>query len=374
MGTNGQPGHLADKNGKVVILHGVDESGSENFCFTWGPPAVVFSPAGGPSPLNQASLTAMKSWGINAVRIPMNEACWLGINGVGSAAGGPNYQSAIAQVVDLITNTNGMAVILDLHLAGPGTSKGAMGYPSIPDMDHSVTFWQQVASAYKGNGNVIFDLYNEPNLPGTPDQQYQCWKNGSTAPNSGDCAMVNYAVAGMQTLVNTVRQAGANNLIILGGTGVAALMQPWAKYVPTDTLSPPNLAASWHVYDDQGGCTSNAAQSLQFLCPTTALGGVEGIMAAGYPILVGETGYYSCSQAGVGTAWWPFFLSWATAHQIGTVAWAWSNSNTPALLSDTTNFTPNANGQIYKNFLSCIASKTVTPLTTCTAIPSTGCE
>jgi hypothetical protein len=374
MGTNGQPGHLADKNGNVVILHGVDESGSENFCVNWGPPAIVFSPAGGPSPLTQDSLTAMKSWGINAVRIPMNEDCWLGINGVASNVGGANYQSPVAQVVDLITNTNSMYVILDLHVSGPGTTKGQSGTPSMTDMDHSVTFWQQVAAAYKDNGNVIFDLYNEPNLPGTPDQQYQCWKNGSTMPNSGDCSMVNYAVAGMQTLVNAVRQAGANNLLILGGTGVAALMAPWAKYVPTDTLSPPNIAASWHVYDDQGGCTSNPMQSLQFLCPTTTNGGVQGIMTAGYPILVGETGYYSCSTAGVGAAWWPFFLSWADAHQIGTVAWAWSNGNTPQLLSDTTNFTPNANGQIYKNFLSCIEGKTVTPLTSCTDIPNTGCE
>jgi hypothetical protein len=237
-----------------------------------------------------------------------------------------------------------------------------------------VTFWQQVAAAYKNNGNVIFDLYNEPNLPGTPDQQYACWKNGSTMPNSGDCSMVNYAVAGMQTLVNTVRQAGANNLIILGGTGVASLMAPWAKYVPTDTLSPPNLAASWHVYDDQGGCTSNGAQSLQILCPTTSNGGVQGIMTAGYPILVGETGYYYCSTPGVGAAWWPFFLSWADAHQIGTIAWSWSTSNNPTLLSDSTNFTPNANGQIYKNFLSCIEAKTVTPLTSCTDLPNTGCE
>lgn len=378
MGTNGQPGHIADQNGHTVILHGVDESGSENFCVNWGPPPVVFSPAGGPSPLTQDSLTAMKSWGINAVRIPMNEDCWLGINGVESSVGGANYQDPISQAVDLITNTNSMYVILDLHVGGPGTTTGLSGTPSMADMDHSVTFWQQVAAAYKNNGSVIFDLYNEPNLPGTPQQQYDCWENGSTSPNSGACSMVDFAVAGMQTLLSTVRQAGANNLVILGGTGVAALMEPWVMYAPTDTLSPPNIAASWHVYDDQGGCTSDPNSSLAILCPSTnngAMGnGIETIMAAGYPIIVGETGYYACSTAGVGAAWWPFFLSWATAQQIGTVAWAWSDSNTPQLLTETTNFTPSANGQIYKNFLSCIASKTITPLTSCTDVPSTGCE
>jgi hypothetical protein len=373
MGTGGQPGHLADKNGNVVILHGVNESGSENFCLTWGPPPVVLSPQGGPSPLTQESLTAMKSWGINAVRIPLNEDCWLGINGVASSAGASNYQSPIAQAVDLITNTNGMYVILDLHITAAGTTAAKSQQP-MADLDHSVSFWKEVADAYKNNGSVIFDLFNEPFFPsGTTTQQYQCWKNGSTSASSGDCAMVNFAVAGMDTLVSTVRGEGATNLLLLGGTGYSGQLGPWPTYVPTDTLSPPNMAASWHVYDDQGGCTSNAAQTLGTLCPTSGLG-AQAVMTAGYPIVVGETGYYSCSSNTVATAWWPFFLSWADAQQIGTVAWSWSDSNNPQLLSDTTSFTPNANGTIYKTFLGCIESKTVSPLTSCTQVPATGCE
>ncbi len=371
MGANGQPGHLADQNGNVVVLHGVNESGSENFCLTWGPPPVVLSPAGGPSPLNQDSLTAMKSWGINTVRIPLNEDCWLGINGVASSVGGANYQMPISQAVDLITQTNSMVAILDLHITAAGTTPAESQAP-MADLDHSVTFWQEVAAAYKGNSRVVFDLFNEPNLPGTTAQKDLCWKNGSTAPNSGDCPMVDFAVAGMQTLVDTVRGAGADNLLLLGGNGYAGYLADWPAYVPTDSLSPPNLAASWHVYDDQGGCTSDPATTLATLCPTTGLG-AEATMTAGYPIVVGETGYYRCSSS-VGAAWWPFFLSWADAQQIGTVAWSWSDGNNPQLLSSTTSFTPNANGTIYENFLSCIGKKTVTPLTSCTSMPNTGCE
>jgi hypothetical protein len=374
MGSSGHLGHLADGNGKMVILRGVDESGSENYCFTWGPPRVVLSPPGGPSPLDQSSVTAMKSWGINAVRIPLNEDCWLGINGVDPSVGAANYQAPIKQAVDLVTQTNGMYVILDLHLAAPGTMQPSQ--VAMPDVDHSITFWQQVASAYKDNGSVVFDLYNEPVFPSssTDDQSFSCWKNGSTSPNGGDCPMVNYAVAGMQTLVSTVRQAGANNLLILGGTGYASRLGLWPKYVPTDTLSPPNIAASWHVYDDQGGCTSDPATSLGILCPATAMtNGAAAVMAAGYPIVVGETGYYSCSGS-VGSTWWPIFLSWAETQQMSYVAWSWSNGNKPQLLQDTTSYTPNANGKIYKNFLACITSKTVAPAASCTSIPSTGCE
>jgi hypothetical protein len=375
MGSSGHPGRIVDASGSVVVLHGVNESGSENYCFTWGPPAIVLSPAGGPSPLTQASLTAMKLWGINTVRIPLNEDCWLGINGVDSSVGGANYQSPIADAVNLITKTNSMYVILDLHVSAPGTTE-ARNQGTMPDVDHSVTFWQQVAADYKDNGSVIFDLFNEPNLgsAATQAQQYQCWKNGSTSASSGDCTMITFAVAGMQTLLTAVRQAGATNLVLLGGTGDAGFLDLWPQYVPTDTLSPPNLAASWHVYDDQGGCTSNPAQTLSTLCPANLPGlGAEAVMAAGYPIVVGETGYYSCSGS-VGQAWWPVFLSWADAQGIGTVAWAWSDGSHPQLLTETTNFTPNANGQVYKKFLGCISGASVTPLTSCTSVPATTCD
>lgn len=373
MGTSGHIGHLADGNGNVVVLHGADESGTENYCLTWGPPPIVISPAGGPSPLTQDSLTAMKSWGLNAVRIPLNEDCWLGINGVDGSVGGANYQAPIQQAVDLVTKTNAMYVILDLHITAPGTTP-AKTQAAMADADHSVTFWQQVAAAYKDNGSVVFDLFNEPNLgSGTQDQQYQCWKNGSTSASSGDCPMVDFAVAGMQTLVTTVRNAGANNLLILGGTGYSSQLGLWPQYVPADTLSPPNIAASWHVYDDQGGCTSDPATSAATLCSSSTGLGAQAVMTAGYPIVVGETGYYSCTGT-VGKAWWPFFLSWADAQQIGYVAWSWSNGNNPQLLTDTTSFTPNENGTVYKTYLGCSAGKAVTPATSCTSLPGTACE
>src|SRR5580692_9943884 len=50
-GTNGRAGTIVDKNGNVLVLHGADESGTENYCITWGPPPIVISPEGGPSPL-----------------------------------------------------------------------------------------------------------------------------------------------------------------------------------------------------------------------------------------------------------------------------------------------------------------------------------
>lgn len=372
MGANGHAGRIADSSGKVLVLHGADESGTENYCTTWGPPPIVVSPAGGPSPLTQDSLTAMKAWGLNVVRIPLNEDCWLGINGVDPTVGGANYQAPILAAVNLITQTNGMYVILDLHWSAPGATRPT-GQGAMPDLDHTVTFWQQVAAAYKGNGSVMFDLFNEPVMSsGTQDQQYACWKNGSTTAGGGNCPMVNFAVAGMDQLLMTVRQAGADNLVMMGGTGYAANLGLWPTYVPTDTLSPPNIAASWHVYDDQGGCTDAGSATVSTLCTAGGLG-AQAVMNAGYPIVVGETGYYSCA-ASVGQAWWPLFLSWADAQGLSYLAWSWSDGNNPQLLANTTTFTPGGIGPTYQTYLQCISTKTVTPATSCTFVPSTGCE
>ena len=248
-------------------------------------------------------------------------------NGVDASVGGANYQAPILAAVNHITQTDGMYAILDLHWSAPGTTL-TTGQGMMPDLDHTVTFWQQVATAYKDNGSVIFDLFNEPVMSsGTNDQQFACWKNGSTTANGGNCPMVNFAVAGMQQLLTAVRGAGAKNLVMMGGIGYASQLGLWPTYVPADTLSPPNIAASWHVYDDQGGCTADGATTVAALCGASGLGG-EAVMTAGYPIVVGETGYYSCS-ASVGQAWWPLFLSWADAQGLAFVAWSWSDGNNP---------------------------------------------
>ena len=36
-------------------------------------------------PTDDEAIDVMKEWHINVVRIPLNEACWLGINGVNFA-------------------------------------------------------------------------------------------------------------------------------------------------------------------------------------------------------------------------------------------------------------------------------------------------
>src|SRR5580658_8528658 len=78
---------LVNGSGATVQLRGVDRSGTEYACIQgWG----IFD---GPS--DQASIDAMLAWNVNAVRVPLNEDCWLNINMGNSTHGGAAYQSAI---------------------------------------------------------------------------------------------------------------------------------------------------------------------------------------------------------------------------------------------------------------------------------------
>lgn len=335
-------GHLVDGAGKIVRLHGADRSGTEWSCLYGS----FFS---GPS--DQASLDAMKTWNINAVRIPLNEDCWLGINGVASGYGGKNYQDAIKTYVNLLIK-NGMYVILDLHWAAPG-SETANGQLGMADADHAPTFWKQVATAYASyDDHVLFDLFNEPFIT-----DWNCWLKG------GGCAQdynkQTYQTAGMATLLKAVRGAGADNVVLMGGLGYASDFSQWVSEVksipslpaPLDGLTTDNIAVSWHTYSDQ---------SVQTTCPTQYNGydpnltcasgaqtatnyGIPSVLAAGFPVVIGEVGIavysnsiapYTTSQAQGLATWMDGVLTWMDQKGQSYLAWNWNNVAPPELITD----------------------------------------
>ena len=97
---------LLNAAGQQVILRGVNRSGTEYACVQGNG---IFD-----GEVDQAAVSAMKSWGINAVRVPLNEACWNAESYVNSAYAGTNYINAIKSYVSLL-NSNGLVAILDLH-------------------------------------------------------------------------------------------------------------------------------------------------------------------------------------------------------------------------------------------------------------------
>jgi hypothetical protein len=316
---------LANAAGQAVRLRGVNYSGTETYC------SMGYGIFDGPS--DQASVTAMKTWKVNAVRIPMNEDCWLNINGVTAVYSGANYQNAIKNYVNLL-NQNGLYAILELHWSAPGAQK-ATGQQPMPDMDHSPTFWSQVANTFKGNNAVIFEPHNEPFPDSNQDtvEAWRCWRDGGT------CVGMSYQAAGMQTLVNSIRATGATNVIALGGVQYSSKLTRWLQYKPTDPLN--SLVAAWHIYNFIG-CGD----------PTCWNANAGVVLGGGIPVFATEVGVDNCDPVFLNA-----LLGWLEAHQTGYLGWTWDTWGTTCgsiTLISNYNGTPTTYGLIYKNYLAAL--------------------
>jgi endoglucanase len=327
-----------------------------------------------------AAAAAMVSWGINAIRVPLNQNCWLGSDSsdYGTAAG---YQAAVAAWVGIL-NAHGIVVILDLHWSAP-TGQRASGQWPMADAN-SVTFWKSVATAYASNPSVVFDAFNEPYSTGAFTLTWDCWENGGCkAPlvttdqvpvscynaTTGACT---YTVAGMSQLVTAIRAGGAKQPIMLGGLNYSNDLSGWLAHEPTDSDSTPQLIASWHNYPGQDSCGYTVA------CWNAATSTV----AASVPIITGEFG-----ETDGGSNDLTAYMNWADAHGIGYLPWAWWDasgltdpSDHDALLYalySGPNFTPQAPaGTAYKAHLAALpvppSSRVLHTLPLIVAAPSVG--
>jgi endoglucanase len=293
--------HLVDRSGHVVRLLGVNRSGTEYACQQgWG----FFD-----GPRDAASIKAMKSWHINAVRVPLNETCWLGINGIDPQYGGAAYRRTIRSYVSKLERA-GLYVILNLELAGPGESQATSILP-MPDADHSPDFWRSVAAAYRDDRAVLFDLYTEPH-----DVGWGCWENGCQIEGKG---VGSYRAAGMTELVEAVRSTGARQPVLVPGVDWARNLSQWLVHLPSDPARA--IVASNHTYDFAacgGACRTALAQ-----------------IAASHPVVSGEIGEGDCADGYIGP-----YMRWADRHGISYLAWAWDAGGGwtckggPALISD----------------------------------------
>jgi hypothetical protein len=292
---------LVNSSGARVVLHGVDRSGTEYMCVQGNG---IFD-----GPFRKGSIAAMKRWDVNAVRVPLNEACWNGESYVNSAYAGANYQKAIRRFVNLLNN-NGIVAILDLHwtdgaYSGPGAgcaSAQAVCQKPMPDAAQAIPFWTSVAQTFKGNNAVIFDLFNEPypdQATGSESAGWQCWLSGGT------CAGIGYQVAGMQSLVSAVRSTGAKNVLMLGGLAWSNDLTEWLQHKPADPDH--NLVASWHSYNFNT-CSTKA-------CWT---GQVRPVIHK-VPVIAGEIGENDCADTYISP-----LMKWLDFWHTSYLAWAWN--------------------------------------------------
>jgi hypothetical protein len=290
-----------------VVLHGVNRPGGEYSC--------VKGQGIWDGPMDQASVAAMRSWDVNAVRVPLNEGCWNGESYIAAQYRGANYRRAVESYVQLL-NRNGIVAILDLHWSD-GLYTGLHGHckttaeavcqKPMPDAAQSIPFWTSMARTFKSDNAVVFDIFNEPypdfvaNI--TRAQAWRCWlRGGSYCIAAG----YGYQPVGMQTLVTAIRSTGARNVILLGGVAYANNLTGWLTHEPRDPDH--NLAASWHYYP-WNACSARSCWNSQ-VAPVIAK----------VPVIVDEFGETNCADNFINP-----LIRWLDARSTSYLAWAWAS-------------------------------------------------
>ncbi|MFA6288005.1 MAG: cellulase family glycosylhydrolase [Opitutaceae bacterium] len=190
---------------------------------------------------------ALGVWKCNIIRLPLDESSW---------AEGNAYAATVDAVVNQVSAA-GAYVILDNH-----------GYYRARAAD--TAFWTAMANhtLYKNNPAVLFGLFNEPH-----DITWDIWRDGDVDG------------PGLQDLLTTVRNAGANNLLVVGGLKYAADISGvlTGGYALTDTGSGNGILYDMHIYPWHGsGGWAAAGRTL--------------------PILIGECGHDGSDNGGTGTS------------------------------------------------------------------------
>lgn len=291
-----QGNRILDSNGNVHVFRGLARPSHE-----WTPKGENVS---------LADFQKIASWGANVTRLSLNQGFWL----PGHAKYDGQYQANIDQAIQW-AHEAGLDVILDLHWSDRGDMNNTDTKQQRMADKNSVAFWQSVAMRYSLDNGVLFELYNEPH-----DVSWDVWRNGG---DSGD----GFQVIGMQSLYDTVRGAGANNLILVGGLDYAFDLSG----ISQNRITGGNIVYVTHPYDFAN--KSPGMWEVKF-----------GFLAATDPIFITEFGSFDCSTSYTST-----LLKYAKDRGMSWTGWAWypGGCNFPALINNW-NGDPSAPGQVVK--------------------------
>jgi hypothetical protein len=188
---------------------------------------------------------------------------------------------------------------------------------------------------------------------------WACWLNGGASckiVNQSNVVLSTGNVAGMSTLLQAVRGTGAQNVVMMGGLAYSSLFQSWVSSVTSITaVSTANVAASWHIYDfNNTGCPSqyNNNTSVNDCYSTTQLTSssvtdISSVLAAGFPVVAGETG----AAESVNYPWWTNMFSYFTSQNIGFLGWAWTTDSGEDLITNYSTGTASPEGAILQSYL-----------------------
>jgi endoglucanase len=292
---------IVNTSGREVTLIGATHSSLEFLC-------------SGDNHFQLADFLAMRSWGMNVVRIPLSSEFWA--NAKNDC---PDYHLTVTNAV-ANAEAAGMYVILDLQWNAPldladDPLSGGGQYP-MPDIGKDLTFWEDLATIYHADPGVIFDLFGEPH-----DVSWETWYQGGTtqtivyrgATVEGGKGV--YQAIGMRDLAERVRAIAPENLILISGLGWGYDLSNVDRGYQ---INVPNILYSTHPFDHGRQEPGDWPQAF-------------GKLAQQVAVIAAEFGGYSCQTGYVSTA-----INYFKAHHMSWIAWGWEIApcSTPSLITD----------------------------------------
>lgn len=260
-------GQLLDSNNNTVQLHGISTHG-----LAWFPEYV-----------NKSAFQSMRdNWGVDTIRLALYTSEY---NGYCNGGNKEQLKQLIRNGVQYCSELD-MYVVIDWHILSDGNPNTYI--------NESIEFFREMATAYAGCDNVIFEICNEP--------------NGGTSWND----IKKYA----ETILPVIRNAGADNIVLIG-------TPTWSQDI--------NLAADNPItgYD-------NIMYTFHFYAATHKTDLQNKLIYAvekGLPVFVSEFGICDASgNGGVDTDSANKWVSIMNKYNISMVCWNLSNKNESSAL------------------------------------------
>jgi endoglucanase len=212
----------------------------------------------------------------------------------------PHYLAEVESGIAL-ARADGLNVIVSLQAQLPAGNESRC---PLPDAG-AATDWRELAQAFAGDDDVMFELYNEPGLPNSA-ADWALWADGGTVTSGAGspCTAI-----GVQTLVNEIRALGADNVIILPGLAGEQTLAGMPRI--TDPADPADPQLAYGIHYPNLNLTSDAWDN-QF-----------GNLAERVPVVVTEwqaNGTTNCVPDAPRAA--PLLLTYLALKQIGVVGFA----------------------------------------------------
>lgn len=301
---------IIDGGGHPVLLRGAHITSAFNFINAWNHGADPFGA------LNPGVFAAVRSWGMNVIRIPLSYWVYL--------TSPADYMAKLDKIIQE-ANAARLYVVIDNHDDDQSGSPYGSG-ANIPKPE-TIAFWRIFASHYKYNPMIFFDIINEPKQT---DWNQWLHGGGTVTGSFGKSALV----IGMQDIVDAIRGVGAPQIII----AEAPTTLDGFSGVGSDLINDPNIVYSIHEYFDwtqNNHRRSPAGWDVSF-----------GNLAATHPVYIGEWAFLPNANHPVfcenitapqadALVW--SFLNYMQQHRINWTAW---NFDPYHLIQDYTNYTP----------------------------------